>query len=430
MDSITTVKNDILKEESYLHVLDNGLKVYFIPKPGFTKKYAIFSTNYGSNDNEFVPIGEKESIKVPEGIAHFLEHKLFEEKDGNIFNEFSKLGSSVNAFTNFNQTAYLFSCTDNFYKNLELLVSFVESPYFTDENVNKEKGIIAQEIKMYDDNPGWKVFFNALKAMYHNHPVREDIAGTVESIEDIDKETLYKCYNTFYHPSNMILSIVGDVDFEKAIETIEKNIKKDRESKISKVEGIYPDEPKEIQERYIEDSLSVSIPLFNIGFKDIDVGYDGDELLKKEIVSNLLLDMIFGESTEFYRDMYEEGLINNSFSSQFVASKTYAHSIIGGESEKPKEVLDKIIEYINRLKEDGLNEEDFERIKNKMIGHHIMSFDSLEYIANSFIKYEFQNSSLFNYINILKDIKFKDIEKRIKEHFTDENYILSVIKPK
>lgn len=430
MDSITTVKNDILKEESYLHVLDNGLKVYFIPKPGFTKKYAIFSTNYGSNDNEFVPIGEKESIKVPEGIAHFLEHKLFEEKDGNIFNEFSKLGSSVNAFTNFNQTAYLFSCTDNFYKNLELLVSFVESPYFTDENVNKEKGIIAQEIKMYDDNPGWKVFFNSLKAMYHNHPVKEDIAGTVESIEDIDKETLYKCYNTFYHPSNMILSIVGDIDFEKAIETIEKNIKKDRENKISKVQGIYPDEPKEIQQRYIEDSLSVSIPLFNIGFKDRDVGYDGDELLKKEIVTNLLLDMIFGESTEFYRDMYEEGLINNSFGSQFVASKTYAHSIIGGESENPKEVLDKIIDYINRLKEEGLNEEDFERIKNKMIGHHIMSFDSLEYIANSFIKYEFQNSSLFNYKNILKDIKFKDIEKRIKEHFTDENYILSVIKPK
>ncbi|NBI06767.1 EF-P 5-aminopentanol modification-associated protein YfmH [Senegalia massiliensis] len=430
MENISTIKSDILKEESFLYVLKNGLKVYFVPKLGFSKKYAIFSTNYGSNDNEFVPIGENEAIKVPEGIAHFLEHKLFEEQEGNIFDEFSKLGSYVNAFTNFNQTAYLFSCTDNFYKNLELLVSFVENPYFTDENVNKEKGIIAQEIKMYEDNPGWKVFFNSLKAMYHYHPVKEDIAGTVESITKIDKETLYKCYNTFYHPTNMILFLVGDIDFEKAIKTIEKNIKNKDLNTQNKIERIYPNEPKEIKNRYIEESLSVSIPLFNIGFKDKDVGFDGNELLEKEIVTNILLDMIFGESTELYKNMYEEGLVNNSFGAQFVASKTYSHSIIGGESSNPKKVLDKVIENINHLNEVGLNKEDFNRIKNKMIGHHIMSFDSLEYIANSFTKYEFQNSSLFDYINILKSINFQDIEKRFKSHFTVDNYILSVINPK
>ncbi|WP_130807250.1 EF-P 5-aminopentanol modification-associated protein YfmH [Senegalia massiliensis] len=430
MENISMIKSDILKEESFLYVLKNGLKVYFVPKLGFSKKYAIFSTNYGSNDNEFVPIGESEAIKVPEGIAHFLEHKLFEEQEGNIFDEFSKLGSYVNAFTNFNQTSYLFSCTDNFYKNLELLVSFVENPYFTDENVDKEKGIIAQEIKMYEDNPGWKVFFNSLKAMYHYHPVKEDIAGTVESITKIDKETLYKCYNTFYHPTNMILFLVGDIDFEKAIDTIEQNIKNKDLNIQSKIERIYPNEPKEIKNRYIEESLSVSIPLFNIGFKDKDVSFDGNELLKKEIVTNVLLDMIFGESTEFYKNMYEEGLVNNSFGAQFVASKTYSHSIIGGESSNPKKVLDKVIENINHLNEVGLDKEDFNRIKNKMIGHHIMNFDSLEYIANSFTKYEFQNSSLFDYINILKEIKFEDIEERFKSHFTVDNYILSVINPK
>ncbi|MBS4540097.1 insulinase family protein [Clostridium sp. D2Q-11] len=426
---MSTIKNENLKEESFLHVLENGLKVYFVPKKGFTKKYAVFATNYGSNDNVFVPIGEKDPITVPEGIAHFLEHKLFEEKEGNIFNRFSELGSYVNAYTNFNQTAYLFSCTDKFYENLELLVSFVQSPYFTDENVNKEKGIIAQEIKMYEDNPSWKVFFNCLRGMYQNHPVRIDIAGTVDSISHIDKETLYKCYNTFYHPSNMALFIVGDINFEKAIKIVDDTIKRDRNNDIQEIDRQYPIEPKEINDRYIEENLSVSTPLFNIGFKDYDIGYDGDKLVKKEIMTNLLLDMLFGAGTKFYEEMYESGIINNSFGAQFIASKTYSHSIIGGQSDNPKEVAKKIIENITNLKEKGLDEEDFIRIKNKMIGHHIMNFDSLEYIANSFIKYTFNNTTLLNYLNILKDIKFEDIENRFKTHFTKDNYTLSVIKP-
>ncbi|MBS4535422.1 insulinase family protein [Clostridium sp. D2Q-14] len=427
---MSTIKNEILKEEAFLHVLENGLKVYFVPKKGFTKKYAVFATNYGSNDNEFVPLGEDNSIVVPEGIAHFLEHKLFEEKEGNIFNEFSELGSYVNAYTNFNQTAYLFSCTDKFYENLKLLVSFVQSPYFTDENVDKEKGIIAQEIKMYDDNPSWKVYFNCLRGMYHKHPVRIDIAGTVESISNIDKETLYKCYNTFYHPSNMVLFMVGDINFEKAIDVINKNMNRGISNDIKNIERIYPNEPKEINNKYIEEKLSVSIPLFNIGFKDYDVGYDGDELIKKQITTNVLLDILFGTGTEFYKNMYEKGIINNNFGSQFTANKTYAHSIIGGESDDPKEVLNKVLEYIKKIKKQGLNEEDFKRIKNKMLGHHVMNFDSLDYIANSFIKYTFNNTSLLNYLNILEDVTFDDIIHRFDNHFNKDNCTLSVIKSK
>ena len=204
-------KNRIINEEVISAKLDSGLDVLLIPKKGYIKKYAIFSTKYGSNDNKFIPINENDVIQVPEGIAHFLEHKLFEEPEGNIFDEFSKLGTNVNAFTNFNQTSYLFSCTDNFCESLELLIKFVQNPYFTDENVEKEKGIIAQEIKMYEDNPGWRVFFNALKGMYFEHPVKIDIAGTIESIQNIDKETLYKCYNTFYNPKNMVLVTVGEI---------------------------------------------------------------------------------------------------------------------------------------------------------------------------------------------------------------------------
>lgn len=430
MDNISTIKNQVLKEEAFLHVLKNGLKVYFVPKKDFTKKYAVFATNYGSNDNEFIPLDEDNSTIVPQGIAHFLEHKLFEEKEGNIFNEFSELGSYVNAYTNFNQTAYLFSCTDKFYENLELLVSFVQNPYFTDENVNKEKGIIAQEIRMYDDDPGWKVYFNCLKGMYHKHPVRGDIAGTVESISNIDKETLYKCYNTFYHPSNMVLFIVGDINFDKAIDIINKNVKRNLPNDVENIERIYPNEPKEINDKYTEENSSISTPLFNIGFKDYDTGYDGDNLVKKEIITNILLDMLFGTGTEFYKRMYGKGIINNSFGTQFTGSKTYAHSIIGGESDNPKQVLNKIIEHINNIKQKGLNEDDFNRIKNKMMGHHIMNFDSLDYIANSFIKYTFNNTSLLNYLNILENITFDDMKNRFNSHLTEENYSLSVIKSK
>ena len=212
--------NERLNEQVLFKELDSGLKIYFMPKPGFVKKYAVFSTNYGSIDNVFVPIGEDKPVEVPEGIAHFLEHKLFEEEEANIFDKFSKLGASVNASTSFNQTSYLFNTTDHFYQCLEILIRFVQSPYLTDENVEKEKGIIAQEIKMYDDNPAWRVFFNCLRAMYINHPIRIDIAGTVDSINTITKEMLYKSYNTFYHPSNMVLFVVGDLSFEEIIETV------------------------------------------------------------------------------------------------------------------------------------------------------------------------------------------------------------------
>lgn len=429
MDNVNVIKNDILKEETYLKVLDNGLRVYFMPKKGYTKKYAVFSTNYGSNDNKFVPIGEENPTKVPEGIAHFLEHKLFEEKKGNIFNEFSKLGSYVNAYTNFNQTAYLFSCTDKFYDNLELLVSFVQSPYFTDENVNKEKGIIAQEIKMYQDNPSWKVFFNCLRGMYVNHPVRNDIAGTVESISEIDKETLYKCYRTFYHPSNMILFIVGDLNFEKTIDVINKSLKRDIKKFEGEIDRRFDNEPNHINQKHMEENLSVSTPLFNIGFKDLDVGYDGKKLLKKQIMTNILLNMLLGPSSEFHQKLYEKGLINSSFGAQYVSHKTYGHSIMGGESKSPEKVLKEVLSYIDEVKSNGLNPNDFERTKNKMIGKHIMNFDSLEYISNSFLKYAFNNTSLLDYLTILKDIKLEDVIKRFDSHFTKENYCLSVIKP-
>ncbi|NLY44653.1 MAG: insulinase family protein, partial [Tissierella sp.] len=272
--SYKEIYNETIDEKILYTVSNKGIKVFFMPKKGYTKKYAVFSTDYGSIDNGFVPVGESEKIEVPEGIAHFLEHKLFEEEESDVFESFSNIGAQVNAYTNFNQTSYLFYSTDNFYEGLNLLIDFVQNPYLTDENVEKEKGIIAQEIMMYEDNPGWKVYFNLLRAMYHNHPIRIDIAGTVESINTIDKETLYRTYNTFYNPSNMVLFIVGDLSFDEIVKVVNESEKKFEHNE-AEIQRIFPEEPDEIKDRIVEEKMMTSMPLFYMGFKDTDTGYKG-----------------------------------------------------------------------------------------------------------------------------------------------------------
>ncbi|MGX4574677.1 EF-P 5-aminopentanol modification-associated protein YfmH, partial [Clostridioides difficile] len=415
------IVNDILKEEVYYEKLQNGLDVYFMPKRGFMKKYAILATNYGSNDLEFVPIGEDKKIRVNEGIAHFLEHKMFEQPDGgDAFDKFSKLGVNANAFTNFTMTAYLFSATENFYESLEHLIDYVQTPYFTDENVEKEKGIIAQEIKMYNDDPDWNVYFNCLKAMYVNYPARIDIAGTVDSIYKITKEELYKCYNTFYNPGNMALFVVGDLDVEKVIDVTKKsnNYKVDKLSK--SIERFYPEEPEGVKEKEVIEKFPISMPMFNIGFKDSNVGLKGKELLRKEIVTDILVGMLFKKGSKLYEDLYMQGLINENFGAGFSSQVDYAFSIIAGDSKEPKKVKEIILDYIEKSKKEGLSKEEFERTKKKKIGSFIKCFDSINFIGNSFISYVFKDINLLDYLDIIKDITFEEVEERLKEHFKEE----------
>lgn len=423
-----TITNDRIKEKILFKELESGLKVYFMPKPGFTKKYAVFSTKFGSIDNSFVPIGERESITMPEGIAHFLEHKLFEEEEANIFNEFSRLGANVNAFTNFNQTSYLFYTTDHFYENLKLLVKFVQGPYLTDENVDKEKGIIAQEIKMYEDNPGWKVFFNCLKAMYKNHPVKIDIAGTVDSINTINKELLYKAYNTFYHPSNMVLFVVGDLSFDEVIEAVKSSEKK-FDPVLDKIERILPQEPDEVNQKFIEEKMVVSTPLFYMGFKDVDLDNTSYQAIKKDLVTNMILDMLFTPSSEFYNDLYNQGLIDSSFGSYYTGKKSYGHTLVVGQSQNPEKVYERIVDLISKKGEEILDKEDFNRIKRKNLGAFLMGFNSIEFIANNFVDLYFDDFMLLDYLEVLESIEFKDIIKRFTEHFTNDNLVLSIIRP-
>ncbi|MFR4163216.1 MAG: EF-P 5-aminopentanol modification-associated protein YfmH [Paraclostridium sordellii] len=425
------IVNDILKEEVYYEKLDNGLDVYFMPKKGFTKKFAVLATNYGSNDLEFIPIDQTEKFKVNEGIAHFLEHKMFEQSDGgNAFDKFSKLGASANAYTNFTMTAYLFSCTENFYESLQHLIDYVQTPYFTDENVEKEKGIIEQEIKMYNDDPDWNVYFNCLKAMYSKYPVNIDIAGTVDSIYKITKEELYICYNTFYNPGNMILFVVGDVDEEKVMEIAKKSNHYDVDKLKNEIERFYPEEPKTVNEKEIVAEFPISMPMFNIGFKDSDVGMKGKELLRKEVITEILLDMILKRGSEIFEELYMSGLINDNFGCGFTSQVDYGYTLIGGESNEPRKVKDTIIKYINKYKEDGLSKDDFNRVKKKKMGQFIKYFDSVNFIANNFISYKFKGINLMDYLEVIKQVKFEEVEERLKNHLKEEYCSISIVEPK
>ena len=424
------IVNDIIKEELYFETLENGLRVYFMPKRGFVKKYAILATDFGSNDLEFVPKGECDRIRVNEGIAHFLEHKMFEQPDGgNAFDLFSKYGASANAFTNFNMTAYLFSATENFNECLTHLIDYVQTPYYTEENVEKEKGIIAQEIKMYDDDPSWQVYFNALKAMYQKHNVRIDIAGDVDSIYKITPDELYKCYNTFYNPSNMILFVIGYLDENEVMDVIKKANHSDIDKIEGKIQRFPNEEPKEIAQKEIVEKYQVSMPMFNIAYKDEDVNLRGKELLKKEVVSDILCDMIFKTGSELNEDMYMKGMVNDSFYGGFYSEVEYAFTLISGEGKDPHKVKDTITEYLERYKKEGLSRVGFERAKKKKIGEFLKYMDSMEFIANNFISYAFKDVNILDYLEVLKEVEFEDVENRLRTHFKEENCVISIVEP-
>lgn len=422
-----TLINKNIDEKIFCDKSNKGIRVFFMPKEGFTKKYAVFSTDFGSVDLEF-KVDDEEITRIPEGIAHFLEHKLFEDENNSIFDQFSDYGANVNAFTSFNQTSYLFNTVDNFYECLELLVKFVQDPYFTDENVNKEKGIIGQEIKMYEDNPSWRVMFNCLKAMYKHHPIKKDIAGTIETIDTIDKETLYKAYETFYNPSNMILFVVGDLEFDKVMETVNKV---EREFKLthSTVKRIFKDEPEEVHEKFIEDKMMTSKPIFYFGLKDHKLGLRGEDAVRKDIITNIIHDMLFSPSAEFYNELYNDGLIDNSFGSYFTGKENYGHSIIVGQSNEVDKIQDRIIKLINSKAEDILNEEDFLRIKKKTIGDFVTGFDSIEFIANTFTELYFDGFNMLNFLDILEEVKYDEVLDRFNEHFIPDKLVLSLINP-
>jgi predicted Zn-dependent peptidase len=417
-----------LGQTVFSEILPNGLAVYLLPKPGFQQTFATFTTRYGSIDRTFRVDGEE--VTVPDGLAHFLEHKMFEKERGDVFPEFAKHGASANAFTTFDQTTYLFSCTEDVHENTRILLDFVQEPYFTKESVEKEKGIIGQEIRMYDDNPDWQLFFNLLRAMYKQHPVQIPIAGTVESIAAIDADTLYRCHRTFYHPSNMVFFAVGGFHVEELLEVIRQNQHGKTFPPKPDVERIVPEEPTEAAEARREVHMGVSQPRCLIGWKDRQTGISGEALLKQEMLTGVVLDALFGRSSAFYHRMIDLGLIDQNFSWEYECSPSYGYSVVGGNTTDPDRLAAEVEALLEEVRAKGLPEEEFERSRKKAIGRFISSLDSPGSVARSFVSYLLRGVDFLTTVEVLEQLTLEDAERRLSDHFVASQRSVSVVLPK
>ena len=423
MSNIKEIKNELLKDSYYEIDHSSGFKIFVYPKENYSSTYAVFGTKYGSIDTCFKKEGEIDFTEVPEGIAHFLEHKLFESEELDAFARYAKTGASANAYTSFDKTCYLFQCTGNFEESLEILLDFVSNPYFTEQTVQKEQGIIGQEIRMYEDEPGWESLFVLLRAMYHNHPVRIDIAGTVESISHITADLLYECYDTFYNPANMALAVAGNVTVEQVLKIADKMLKP-KESK--KVERKFQIEPENVVKTYDERHLSVAMPIFAIGFKE-NVKTP-ERTLKESMVSNILLDILAGSTSSLYEEMLKDNLINTTFDTEYFEGYGYSAHIFNGESAEPEKVRERINEEITKVMKNGVDNETFQRIKKKHYGSLIMDFDSIDSIGNSLISAYFNNEGIYDQLKLLESITVEDVNNRLRTAFNIENSSMSVIK--
>lgn len=416
-----------LKENLYHEKLENGLEVYLLKKDGFEKTYGLFSTNFGSINTTFKPIDSNEYLKVNDGIAHFLEHKMFDMKDGDASDKFASLGANTNAFTSSSRTAYLFSTTSNEDKCVELLLDLVQSLDITEQSVEKEKGIIVQEIKMYDDDPDWRVYFGSIASLYHNHPVAIDIAGDEKSVNDTTKDMLYTCYNTFYHPSNMMLFVVGNIEPEDMIKVIKDNQASKEFKKDVVIDNKVVDEPKDIRVKRKEDVMDVEMNKLLVSIKVNDILKDSKEKIKRELSVNIFLDYLFSKSSDLYNQWIKEGLINDTFSANFTQEKDYSFIHLGGDQDDYQKLEKTIMSFLDSIDDIQINEEDFQRIKRKNIGLFINMFNSPESIANLFSRYYFEGISAFEIVDVIPHITIEDIYN-VKKLFNKEYASVYIVK--
>lgn len=420
------IRSKELDEQYTIVHHSSGLDIMIWEKPGFSTVEALFGTKYGSVNNCFKTDDTDGFIKVPDGIAHYLEHKLFESDDNSsVFELYARTGAAANAFTSTDITAYLFSCTDNYEDSLEILLDFVQSPYFTKENVEKEQGIIAQEIKMGDDSPVRKCFKNLLKALFSVHPVRIDVAGTVESIAQITPELLYSCYNAFYDLHNMTLSIAGNIDEKTVLEICDRKL---RSSSDKHLETYFPDEPPEVAQRVITDHCDVGIPVFSIGFKaDPD---SGREYLRKSVIAGMLLEQVMGQTSPLYNQMLEEGLINPTLGTyMYTSCGKYFFCIIEGESKDPQQVYERICAEIERMSKEGIDEERFEIDKRVRYGEKVSSINDVKACAEAMLYYHLDSKeiSLFDDLDVIASLTAEDCNSMIGELLDPQRSSISIV---
>lgn len=408
-----------------LHEIDHssGLKIFVMPKANYKSTYAVFGTKYGSIDTCFKRSDQKEYTRVPEGIAHFLEHKLFESEELDAFTRYAETGASANAFTSFDKTCYLFQCSDRFADSLKILLDFVTHPYFTKETVEKEQGIIGQEITMYYDVPGWMSTFNLLRCLYKNHPVRIDIAGTVESISQITDKLLYDCYHTFYNLNNMALAVVGNVTPEEVIKVCDEMLKKSEDVTI---ERVFDEEPRDIVKSYEEYHIAVSMPVFSFGYKE--ACKTPQRTVQETVEMEILLEILAGETSNLYSSLFEKGLINSTFSKEYFTGNGYEAVIFEGESTDAKAVAQAIEEEVARLRKEGISDQAFESARRSLYGREIMSYNVTDDVANAVIGCYFAGYSIFDPLEVYKNVKKEDVEKLLSEKLDEKYSALSVVR--
>ena len=411
-------KSEKLRESYTKYTHPSGLEIYIFPKK-MTTSYAILGTRYGSIHNKFKVEGDSEWATLPDGVAHFLEHKLFVCEDGSdAFERFSDYGADANAYTSFNKTCYLFSCTDRLVDSLCELIDFVTHPYFTEDSVNNEVSIISEEIKMYDDNPSDRCFYGMLEGMYKSHSIRRNICGTKETISQITPELLYDCYKKFYRLDNMALVICGDVDDKTILEIVNEHLPKSNK-----------DEEATVFMPYVEQRMQVSKPMFKIGIKDTAIPHTPEERQRKEAKMAILNEMIFSGSMDLYARLIEKDMISPAFSYGYSIGDSFAYNTISGESDDPRAVLDEILAHIDALSKTGLRYDDFIRSKRVMYAEAVKSFDSVENIANNLFSFVCDGFELLSDTDIIDSIGFEEICEIFNNAFNRESITLSSVIP-
>lgn len=427
MQSTSVRSSERVDERIHEGLTDAGLRVRVIPKPGYLKSFAVLVTDFGSVDTRFQHPDTNEALTCPPGVAHFLEHKLFQTEEGDAFKLFAKYGASANAYTSYTQTAYHFGTSTDFYPCLDLLLDFVSVPYFTAEAIEKERKVIAQEIRMYEDSPDSAGHIQLLQALYTDHPIREDITGTIESIDAIDGDLLRLCHRTFYAPENMVLAVAGDLDPEEVFARVEA--RPHGGSGVPARRIGHDDDPTRVASQRMERSMAVSLPRVLIGSKEVGAE-TGLELVRAQRETGFILDLLFGRSSEFFETHCASGLIDDTFHSGFsVGRGGYAHVLIGGETPKPDAVIEAVDQAIKRARETGLNEEDFLRLRNKAWGRFVRSFNSLQGVAIGEADSTLDGWDLLDYLDMLETIDAKRLRARLDAILAPERRAVSIVNP-
>ena len=404
--------------------LDNGLTMYVDVKPSFQKSFAFFATDYGGMDMKFQMDGQW--YDTPAGVAHFLEHKTFDTKDGNALQDLAANGASPNAFTSSAITGYYFESTEKFYENLKILLSFVSQPYYTQESVDKEQGIIGQEIRMIEDDPENQVYYAMLEGLYAHHPIRVSVAGTIESISHITADTLNLCHSAFYNPGNMVLCVAGNVDPEKVLEMAREILPKEGKGSIPRDYG--PDEPAAAARSRTELKMEVSTPIFQLGWK-MAPAPKGEEQFRQKLIAELACEALLGNSSPLYVRLYRDGLINSSFSYGFDGYPSCAYAMAGGESTDPDAVASAVADEAARIGREGVDAALFARLKKGLYGAKVRSLNSFENICVGMAQAYFAGYDMLRFPEVFEGISQADVEACIRTCFTPERAALAVVQP-